>query len=205
MQVDWDQRYVQSDTPWDSGVPSEQLKSLLIEGKVKPCRALELGCGTGTNAIYLAQQGFDVTAVDLSSAALEHAREKAAQANLKINFVQADVTAMPDLGGYFQFVFDRGTYHVVREINLAGFQAMLANVIEPSGHYLVLAGNANTSLPPEAGPPTIRASAVVSEIELNSFNLIEMKQIYFHSIKVDGKEYTPLAWSALFQRREHDR
>jgi hypothetical protein len=47
MQVDWDQRYSQSDTPWDSGVPSQHLKSFLAEGKVKPGRVLELGCGTG--------------------------------------------------------------------------------------------------------------------------------------------------------------
>src|SRR5271167_3796183 len=51
MQVDWDQRYIQSDTPWDSGIPSQHLKSFLAESKVQPGRVLELGCGSGTNAI----------------------------------------------------------------------------------------------------------------------------------------------------------
>jgi SAM-dependent methyltransferase len=205
MQVDWNQRYVQSDTPWDSGVPSQNLKSFLDEGKIKPGRVLELGCGTGTNALFLAQLGFDVTAVDLSKVALERAREKATKAKVKINFVEADVTALPDLGGPFPFVFDRGTYHIVRKGNLSGLQTMLTNMVEPSGFYLVLAGNANTLDAPEQGPPTVRAGEIVSEIELNSFDLIELKQTLFHGIEIEGKEFTPLAWSALFQRRKRER
>lgn len=205
MQVDWDQRYINSDTPWDSGIPSQHLKSFLDEDKVKPGRALELGCGTGTNAISLAQLGFEVTAVDLSTAALERAREKATQAKVKINFVEADVTAMPDLGGPFPFIFDRGTYHIVRKVNLSGFQTMLANMVEPSGFYLVLAGNANTLDPPDKGPPTVRAGEIVSEIELNSFDLVELKETVFHGVKIEGKEFTPLAWYALFQRRNRER
>jgi SAM-dependent methyltransferase len=205
MEVDWDQRYIQSDTPWDSGVPSQHLKSFLAEGKVKSGRVLELGCGTGTNAIFLAQQGFDVTAVDLSPTALERAREKAAQAKVKINFVEADVTALPDLGGPFPFMFDRGTYHIVRKINLAGFQTMLAKMVEPSGFYLVLAGNANTLAPADQGPPTVRAAEIAAEIELNSFDLVELKQTVFHGVKIEGREFTPLAWSALFQRRNRER
>ena len=69
----WNNRYQQADTPWDSGVPSAQLVAALDGGLVAPCRALELGCGTGTNAIYLAQRGFDVTAVDAAPLAIETA------------------------------------------------------------------------------------------------------------------------------------
>jgi len=200
MQVDWNERYIQADTPWDSGLPSKHLEQFLSEGRIKPCRTLELGCGTGTNAIFLAQQGFDVTAVDLSPAALESARAKAAQAGVKINFIEADVTAMPDLGAPFSFVFDRGTYHIVRKINLAGFQKMLAHVVEPAGFYLVLAGNANTLDAPDKGPPVVRACELSSEIEHNSFDLIELKQSVFHGVRIEGEEFTPLAWSAFFQR-----
>ena len=205
QQVDWNQRYIQSDTPWDSGVPSQHLISFLAEGKVKSGRVLELGCGTGTNAIHLAKLGFEVTAVDLSKVALERAREKAAQAKVAINFVEADVTAMPNLGRPFPFVFDRGTYHIVRKVNISGFQKMLANMVAASGFYLVLAGNANTLDSTDQGPPTVRAGEIVSEIELDSFDLIELKQTLFHGIKIEGKDFTPLAWCALFQRRDQER
>ena len=205
MHVDWDQRYVEADTPWDSGVPSQQLKNFLSEGKVKPGRVLELGCGTGTNAIFLAQLGFDVTAVDLSKTALKTAREKAAAANVEINFVEGDVTALPDLSGPFPFVFDRGTYHVVRKMNLPGFQKTLSEVVEPSGHYLVLAGNANTLAPSDQGPPVVQAREITAEIEDAGFDLVELKESVFHGVRVQGKELTPLAWFALFRRRSQER
>src|SRR5215813_6596565 len=143
MDENWNQRYIDSNTPWDSGVPSEHLKSLLAAGFIKPCRMLEIGCGTGTNAIFLAQSGFDVTAVDIAEEAIKRAKTKAEELGVKVKFIQADVTALPDVDPPFPFVFDRGTYHIVRSINLAGFQSILAQVVAPGGYYAVLAGNPN--------------------------------------------------------------
>lgn len=201
MQIDWNQQYVQAQTPWDSGVPSQHLTALVDEGRVKPCRVLEVGCGTGTNAIYLAQQGFDVTAIDLSPEALRQAREKANKANLKINFIEADVTKLPDLGAPFPFVFDRGTYHCVRKVDVAAFQKMLKKVVAPGGHFYVLAGNANTLSAPDQGPPTVSAQDMVAEIEGKDFDLVELKRIIFHGVKIGGKEMLPLAWAGLFEKR----
>ena len=65
----WEERYRKGETPWDTGHPSTELQRVIREEKIRPCRAIELGCGTGNNAVWLAQQGFDVTAVDLSSLA----------------------------------------------------------------------------------------------------------------------------------------
>ena len=61
---DWNARYLSGELPWDSGLPSRELQRVLEEQKIAPGRALELGCGTGTNAIELARRGFDVTAVN---------------------------------------------------------------------------------------------------------------------------------------------
>lgn len=205
MEYDWEQRYVETDTPWDSGFPSEHLKSFVAEGKVKGGRVLEIGCGTGTNAIYLAQHGFDVTGVDLSKTALQKAREKAKAANVKVNFIEADLTAPPDLGAPFPFAFDRGTYHVIRRVNLSAFQAVLSKVVEASGLYLVVAGNGNTLAHPDQGPPTVRGSEIVAEIEAANFDLLDLKQTVFHGIRVEGREITPLAWCGLFQKRTQDR
>ena len=57
----WDKRYLDGETPWDSGTVCGHLQAGLQDFGIEPCRALEVGCGTGTNAIWLAQQGFDVT------------------------------------------------------------------------------------------------------------------------------------------------
>ncbi|MFN8553629.1 MAG: class I SAM-dependent methyltransferase [Candidatus Obscuribacterales bacterium] len=205
MESDWEQRYVESNTPWDSGVPSEHLKDFLSDNGISPGRVLELGCGTGTNAIYLAQNGFDVTGVDLSKTAIERARQKSEAVGVNVRFIEADATNLGDIGQPFPFVFDRGTYHVIRKVNLAGFQKMLESAVAKGGYYLVLAGNANTLAPPEQGPPIVRGSEIVSEIEAANFDLIELRQTVFHGIRVNGMEIVPLAWCGLFQRREKDR
>ena len=205
MQEDWNQRYIDSDTPWDSGVPSEQLKNLLAEGVVKPCRVFEIGCGTGTNAIYLAQLGYDVTAVDLAEEAVKRAEKKAAEAGVKVKFIKADVTALPDLGAPFPFVFDRGTYHIVRSINLAGYQSMLGKMVAPGGYFAVMAGNANEDAAPDKGPPRVRPSDVCAELEADKFDLVSLKESKFHGVRIEGQEFQPLAWAGLFRRRQADR
>jgi len=205
MQEDWNQRYIDANTPWDSGVPSENLRSLLSEGLIKPCRMLEIGCGTGTNAIFLAQEGFDVTAVDISEVAIQRAKKKADEAGVQVKFTVGDITEPPDLGLPFRFVFDRGTYHVVRKTNLAGFQSTLAKVAAHGGYYAVLAGNANDDGPDDKGPPRVVASELCAEIERVGFDLVRLTEIRFHGVQIDGKQFQPLAWSGLFRRRQTDR
>src|SRR5690348_686729 len=117
----WETRYQTGDTPWETGHPSTELQRVIAEEKVTPCAALELGCGTGVNAVWLAQRGFDVTALDIGPWAVERARGRAAAAGASVRFVTADVLAAPDVGGPFGFFFDRGCYHIVREENLAGY------------------------------------------------------------------------------------
>ena len=88
---DWNEHYVRGELPWDSGVPSKELIRVLDAEKITPCRAAELGCGTGTNSIYLASRGFDMTGFDCSSVAVTEARKKAADAKAKAKFVEADL------------------------------------------------------------------------------------------------------------------
>src|SRR5438105_10069588 len=116
----WEERYRSGDTPWDTGRPSSELQRVIAEERIPPSRAIELGCGSGTNAVWLAKQGFEVTGVDLSSAAISRACERAASEGAKVTFLCADVLNLPDLGTY-DFVFDRGCYHVVRRIDVPGY------------------------------------------------------------------------------------
>jgi SAM-dependent methyltransferase len=112
--IHWDERYAQGDTPWETGRPSSELERVVAEVPIRPGRALELGCGTGANAVWLARQGFDVTALDLSPAAVERARRRADEAGARVRFLAADVlNPPPELAGPFDFFFDRGCYHVV--------------------------------------------------------------------------------------------
>jgi SAM-dependent methyltransferase len=95
--------------PWDAvGVRSE-LRRLLDDGVVDPDRyprAIDLGCGTGANVVFLAQQGFQVTGIDLSPVALQRARQRAADAGVtdRCRFVEGDMTA--DVAGRLDGPFD---------------------------------------------------------------------------------------------------
>ena len=93
---------------------SSELQRVFSRNTIQPCRALELGCGTGTNSVWLAQQGFEVTGVDVAPLAVEQANKRAQAAGVQVHFVVADVLHLPDLDGPFAFFFDRGCYHAVR-------------------------------------------------------------------------------------------
>ncbi len=107
--INWDQLYQNKFTPWDVKRPDSHLAKVVKAVPIKPCRALELGCGTGTNAIWLAKQGFEVTAMDLSATALTQARKK--DDADKCTFVLADFFEDPLPGKDFGFVFDLGCLH----------------------------------------------------------------------------------------------
>ena len=77
--------------PWYSETPPDALVKLVEEGIVQPCRAVDLGCGTGNYAIYLAGLGFDVTGVDSSPAAIRIAQEHAKKRGARCRFVVADL------------------------------------------------------------------------------------------------------------------
>src|SRR5262245_46034173 len=77
-QRDWNDHYAQGFMPWDSDEPDENLVEFVRSRPLAPCRALDIGCGTGTHSLWLAEQGFDVLGVDVSALAIERAQEKAA-------------------------------------------------------------------------------------------------------------------------------
>src|SRR5437588_1438376 len=96
--TDFAERYASGKTPWDSGAQSEELLPVLNAGKLTGSSVLDIGCGTGTNAIELARRGFQVTAVDIVDQAIQTARNKASAAAVVVDFRVADVLR-DNLGG----------------------------------------------------------------------------------------------------------
>jgi len=113
----------------------------LVEGTeaLAPGRALDLGCGGGTQAIYLAQHGWDVTAVDYVGQALARARQRAAAARVAVQWVQGDVTRLDALGlgdGY-QLLFDFGCFHGLNAGERAAYAAGVRTVAARDAWLLV--------------------------------------------------------------------
>jgi SAM-dependent methyltransferase len=191
---DWDARYRTGDTPWDSGLPSRELRRVLEERGLVPCRTLELGCGSGTNAVFLAQRGFRVTAVDCSALALERARQQAADADVSVEWIEGDVQHFGNGQEPFDFVFDRGCYHCCRRVDLRGYLATLRNVTRPGSLLLCLAGNANEQT---EGPPRVTEQQLRDELG-GLFDVEFLREFRFQDPGgIDG----PLGWSCLLIRR----
>ena len=192
----WEERYRTGDTPWDTGEPSSELQRVIAEEHIRPCRVIEMGCGSGTNAVWLAQQGFEVTAVDLSSLAITRAREHAASEGAKVDFLCADVLNLPDVGTY-DFVFDRGCYHVVRRLDVQSYQRTLRQVTHPGSIGLVLAGNARE--PHEPGPPVVAEHEIREELGA-VFVIVWLREFRFDQVEKVGVRF--LAWSCFVRRAE---
>ena len=126
--------------PWDSGVPPPELVEV-VEGPqaLEPGRALDLGCGTGTNCIYLAEHGWDPTGVDIVGRAIETARGKAAASAIKPRFVKGDVTRLGglDLGGRFNLLLDLGCFHSLPEERRDAYTAGAAAEAAPGATFML--------------------------------------------------------------------
>ncbi|HSF83074.1 MAG TPA: class I SAM-dependent methyltransferase [Anaerolineales bacterium] len=122
--------------PWDIGARAE-LVSLVESGRIKPGSAIDLGCGTGANAIYLAQQGFEVTGVDYAKAAIEKAQERAEAAGVRVHFLVDDLTDLRQVTGQFDFLLD---YGVLDDLRLQQREPYIQNMLpltHPGSRYLL--------------------------------------------------------------------
>src|SRR2546429_9920332 len=105
--------------PWDSGIPPPELKELIEGPQARtPGKALDLGCGTGTNTMYMAQHGWDVTGIDFVSTAIAAARKKMQAVNPAPRLLQGDVIRLNELslGARYALDFDLGCLHSSAEL-----------------------------------------------------------------------------------------
>lgn len=137
-------RYRFGRAPWDTGISPPELTAV-IEGPdaLPPGQALDLGCGTGTNVVYMARHGWKVTGVDFSGPAIAAARAKAraAGAGGRTDLLQGDVTRLGDLpiSGPFDLVLDMGCLHGISPEERAGYAAGLAALTRPGALFLLYA------------------------------------------------------------------
>lgn len=198
--VDWDERYLKHQTPWETNQPSTELQRVLADHQIAPCQALELGSGTGSNSVFLATRGFEVTGVELSANAVTQARDRATHAKVDVRWYVGDILAPPDLGDPFPFVFDRGVYHVVRNVDIEAFRETLKRYSAPGGLYLTLAGNANDPDRNLGGPPRIQVDEMYSDLS-PLFELIELREMQFDPVVYQDTTIQPLGWTALWRRK----
>jgi len=193
----WDSQYRVGHLPWETGRPSGELRRVLGRGGWRFVRVIELGCGTGVNAVWMAQQGLQVTAVDLSPLAIKQARHRAWAAGVAVRFLTANLLDACRLGGPYDFFFDRGCYHAVRRVDAQGYVRTLESVTRSSSWGLVLAGNADEPEDP-IGPPVVTRGVIEEELG-HSFNIVHLRAFRFDHAPGYPRRY--LGWSCLLRRR----
>lgn len=121
---------------WDTGVTPPEVKSA-IDQFAQPGRALDLGCGTGTSSIFLAQHGWQVTGVDFSPRAIELARDKAQRAGVELDLHLGDVSRLDFLREPFDLVFDIGCLHSLDRESRTRYAEQLRRLTHPGSKFLL--------------------------------------------------------------------
>jgi SAM-dependent methyltransferase len=177
--------------PWDTGISPPELIAFISSNP--PGRALDLGCGTGTNAITLARHGWTVTAVDFALRGVIRARKKAALAGVAIDFRVADVTRLDNLEGTFDLILDIGCFHGLSRDGQLAYAENLARFLVPRGTYLMY----GFFRPPGSNGPGMLPDGLRA-FDTDSFELVE---------RVDGfdRQNRPSAWVTYRRKIKSER
>lgn len=123
--------------PWDTGITPPEVMDFIHNHQ--PGTALDLGCGTGTNVLTLAQNGWKVTGVDFVGKAIQSAKRKVKQAGLEADLIVGDVTRLVTVNGPFDLILDIGCFHTLDDKRKTRYIQNLPDLLSPDGTYLMYA------------------------------------------------------------------
>ena len=123
--------------PWDIGRPQKEFIRLAEDGEISG-RVLDVGCGTGENALYLAELGFEVWGIDAAPYAIKKAKEKAKKRSLTVNYLVFNALKLHLLQNKFDTIIDCGLFHVFSDEERPIFATSLSSALCPGGKYFML-------------------------------------------------------------------
>ncbi len=199
-EIDWDDRYKNTaeKPPWDIGSTAPELQEAFEELELAGRPVLEIGCGTGTNAIWMAQQKCKVVATDISPTAIEAAVNKTKEAKVEVEYAISDICQTKAVAdGAVDFVFDRGVYHVMIPEKRGIFAERVAQALSTGGYWLCMAGSKDeVREDPDKGPPQLSAVEVLEPME-KFFEIHRLHRAHF--VLPNGHKH--VAWIVLVRKR----
>jgi len=173
--------------PWDTGISPPELLEFIQNNK--PGRAMDIGCGTGTNVITLAKAGWQVTGVDFAPRAIKLAWQKIKSQNIQAELSVNDATNLRGINGVFDLVLDIGCFHSIPKDGQIKYLAQLDQILAPNGFWLMYGFLNPGTLPSTPGLAEADISLISSQLTLLS--------------RRDGfdKRERPSAWF-LFQKQK---
>ncbi len=210
----WDGFYADRSNavPFFRNIPDESLVSWLESDQLRQGRALELGCGPGRNAIYLAKHGYAVDAIDISPVSIEWAKERAVEAGVNINFVCESIFDFAVQENGYDMVYDCGCFHHIPPHRRLNYLSFINTALKSGGLFGLACMGA---LPPEEmGGADISDWQVYRDRSMHGglgyskerllkifgpyLEVIELRQMKECDDNMFGE---PFAWVGLFRKR----
>lgn len=184
---------------WDIEEPDFNLVKYLESKPVNPRMALEIGCASGVNAVYMAQQGITVVAIDVAQRAIDVAKERALAAGVSVDFKCMNFLEDGTDLGKFDFIFDRAVAPFRNLPTRDLFAARVGERLLPNGEWLSISiSNENGSHPTAFDPPRRSILDLVSAVD---------PYLQFLSIEATtlgrNDDWKMPAWVSVSRLREH--
>ncbi len=194
---DWDKRYDENDLPWDTGTADTALTDLVTRWPNAAGRALDVGCGTGSNAVWLAEHGFEVTALDISASAIALAEKRRAEHGVQCRLLADNFLTCSLDTEAFDLLFDRGCFHSMHDAEeRRSFVQKAASCLKPGGLWFSLMGNKDQEAE-ENGPPRLSAAEICSGVE-PAFEVLRLESV----LRAPAAEPDLIRfWQCLMRRR----
>jgi methyl halide transferase len=150
---------------WEAGGPDHNLATWFQQNSL-PARVLEIGCGTGTDSIWMAAQGSEVSAIDVSTKVLSEAQYRAQQQKVNVEFIEIDIVNDPIIDKQFDLIYDRGCFHLYNvESDRVKFVQQISKLLKPTGVWLSLNASVESWDPTQPGRSAKPIGQIVNTIE----------------------------------------
>ena len=147
---------------WDTGISPPELLDFIE--KHKPARAIDIGCGTGTNIITLAKAGWQVTGVDFAPRAIQLAKQKLRSTKTQAELCVSDATHLKGVVGPYEFALDIGCFHSIPKAGKADYLQQLDRILAPDGFWLMYGFCTSDALPVRTGLDNADISLISSQL-----------------------------------------
>jgi len=194
---DWDKFYKETqikDLPWFTKKLDFDLENEIKTRNLKKGRFLDLGTGDGTQALALAKHGFDVTGSDISGIAIENTKKLSKE----INFLADDILNSNLPANAFDFIFDRGIFHLFDDSQRPRFVEQIKRILDNNGIYFLKCMSIEQEEFPDGNGPNRLSEKEILDTFRNNFDIEKIKATVFEAINFDSN---PKAWFVVLKKK----
>lgn len=182
----WERRYQEGTTRWDLGQPAPGFQALLQRTPPPPGKAIVLGAGRGHDALWFAQHGFDVTAVDFAPSAIQALDQRSQAAGLSLTLLQRDIfDLLPDLAGQFDSVIEHTCFCAIDPSLRSAYAQLAADLLAPGGELLAVFFTHSRG----GGPPFGSTVADIREVFTPRFEIVTLEPVANSIPSRQGEEH----------------